>query len=1795
MTDVTANVPNAPIDPLAKPARNPAPIPTTPINPAPVPVAPVPVAAPQQPAQAPQLPPPPASVFEQVFNSVPTPPQQPNRSIFGELFAGISEGASNIRDTGIALEALSENLVGDAEGQQQAVQELIQRQSDPTRISPSVDFDAAFKTPMNFAKWLAFNVGAQVPNMGTILASGGVGGAIGAAVARKAITKEVAEAGAKLTLKKTGAFGGAFTAGTALNTGEVVSEQINATGTVNSEVAISAGIAKGALETISPMMMGKALGFFDEAASLAFKSKVTEAFAELTKKPTKKILDGLKIGLVEGATETAQEAINIAARAIVDEEYDPLTKDAAKRLIEAGITGAFVGGVFGVSAESIGSIGRGAGKPAGLETAVTTDVSNKETTPILPGSIPNNFDQTAEQDVRASTITDTSDLQAEIFTEDAPFGLGLYFNTAENASQFYADRKSNRTITENNLLDLNAIVVDQPADVIQSLQQLNFLETSDLLVQPKNVRQSQNNPDVFIADDVAFTVVDRPEGTEIRKDSELLATVQEGSTVEQTIANILNSNKRTGKDVLRTAVRDTEQMFLQGLLNDGGAEVSVIAETVNSDGDTVLATNDPALKKAVRVQAFEFVNSILSSAGIQGHTLNTFSRINPDQKNKRVVVYDNDTLAELQAKTVGGANAAISVGAVPINYGELRDRLDSMNLKQVELETPGFGTGEAMFTNNVDKGMRILIEATSNPEWSLDHEAIHALRAKNLFTQTEWDTLTKEAESKWIRKYAIEERYTGESKELQIEEAIAEAFGEWASESPAVQRQQPKSIRSIFQKILDFITALRDTVFPGLSGSSSTERIFKRVKNGDVGLRAMEIALGTAETFGPEMPGRSVYDNKLNTWVTPQASTQTSKKMVSVLAQLNGAVADQKAVQQSARAADYFSWIAKYGWNVVQLAKRNLHIDFLQEYVTSADRWYNTKMQWTVRASETIKAWKNVGKEQADALGKVLFELDQMTYLDKNDKPRNPTNDELIAIFKKHGLKSDGVKVYQRIVEDFKAYVDAMEDAAIGSLRVTDFENPLILEAEKGRIRKSFEPLRNRPYFPHSRFGRWSIVVKSRAGGTVYTELFESKKERAAAYQSIRREYPRDEFAIREDYISDESTPFTAMPPSLLVALKNHLELTTKQKEDIDNFMLMNSPAQSFRKRMVRRKNIKGYSQDAQRSFADYFWHGANHLARITHGGDMQNIIDEANRDLSTAEGNVDNRRQIIEFLQNHLNHIMNPGPDWAQLRSIAFTWWIGFSPASAALNFTQVPMVTAPYLAERFSTAKATSAIIDAYRWTKDLYLKPADTIKSAAGVDYQLIRMGVKQGFLDESQATELANTASGSVLTRMRYGTQVQRGLNKFAEWGAWMFQQTEQMNRRVTFRAAVQLARENPTAPYLKELKRTMHGDYIDAINEHGLSEADAAAFLAGKDAVRTTQFEYASWARPRFMRGRLGTLFVFQMYTQNILWFASQSPGGRKYLLTLLLMGGLMGLPGAEDLASVAKFLARKIFGVNFDLEEEVRKLVVEVAGENSKPDLLLHGVAKYGFGLGAAAQSVGVPIPTVDMSNAIGMGRIIPGLSELGSNRGNFEERVGQSAAAAGGAAAGIMFNILKFLSDDQLPVLDPKRFERVLPRAFRDLARGARWIDEGQERTRSGARLIGFDTSEPLQVSEALARAAGFNPTVVSQRWSRIIAQREVELFWTNRRSLLMRQFFHASVVGDKESRQDAIDAIKAFNKTLPYKSLRITKETLQRSFKNRMRNKKLQEQGIARQKAVRPIYEDVQQLHVEDVTNRR
>lgn len=145
------------------------------------------------------------------------------------------------------------------------------------------------------------------------------------------------------------------------------------------------------------------------------------------------------------------------------------------------------------------------------------------------------------------------------------------------------------------------------------------------------------------------------------------------------------------------------------------------------------------------------------------------------------------------------------------------------------------------------------------------HEAIHFLRDFGFFKGEEWSALEKAAgEGDWLKKHNISGRYKKLDREGQLEEAIAEEFGEWGSTTDAARRHYNDAVSKAFEKLAKFFNEILQAMKEIFGHAPTIDELFEKIESGEVGRRAM----GEAREVGskaqeinepPKKPGFTRY------------------------------------------------------------------------------------------------------------------------------------------------------------------------------------------------------------------------------------------------------------------------------------------------------------------------------------------------------------------------------------------------------------------------------------------------------------------------------------------------------------------------------------------------------------------------------------------------------------------------------------------------------------------------------------------------------------------------------------------------------------------------------------------------------------------------------------------------------------------------------------------------------------------------------------------------------------------------
>ena len=890
---------------------------------------------------------------------------------------------------------------------------------------------------------------------------------------------------------------------------------------------------------------------------------------------------------------------------------------------------------------------------------------------------------------------------------------------------------------------------------------------------------------------------------------------------------------------------------------------------------------------------------------------------------------------------------------------------------------------------------------------------------------------------------------------------------------------------------------------------------------------------------------------------------------------------------------DRFNWFYKVGLTLRQVALRNANNPLLAplyrylEYVDLAKQESNRIMG---DADQILLKTRNLkGKGMDSKLAGFIDDLNNMIYLSPqevaNGVRRHPTQAEFAALVRQYGLSNEAVALYMEIKGFFDQTVERFYQLDV--LEAGKLSDP---RAQAAALKEALTRKRQMlasPYFPKSRFGKWAVTVRDSNGKVESFELFDTKRLQGQRQRELETsKLPGQTVTVSE--LPQEAEPFVGIPAWLLDKLNGLPGMTPLQKQWIEQLRYHLAPQRSFAKHFLKRKNTAGYSLDWRRSFANYAFHHARNFSRLKYG-------ELARKETDLLLGLEEERTtpflsRVGNMMADHYKEFINPSRDWAVLRSITALFHLGFSPATAMMNLSQVPLVTLPFLADKFGDTHAMGALTRAAGNLATYYKKGtvASQARQPTAHEFRALNAAMQQGIIDESQAWQLASFSGGS---KSKTRQAVREAWLKTTSLGMAMFGFAEQWNRRVTFRAAYDLAYNNPTAKWIgnrpDEGLRLRHTDELNRlkgglVDGHAWTEREALAFLAAKETVQQTQFAYDKLERPKFMQGRKANLFAFYMFTQNMLFTMWNNPGAAgRYMLAMAVLAGPMGLV-PDDIEDILNAVARQLFGKDFNLERYARSLVVDMIGETPPgeepkiaPDLILHGTSRYSYGIPWLMSQVGVDwLPNVDRSKSIAINRVLPmgGLTSLLKPSADVNQSIYNATQDVAGAAFGPGLALYKALSQSDLSLFDLRNWQAAMPKAARSVTEGLRNLYNGGQVDRKGAMQVPYDRNDPQQVAELIATMLGYQPTRKSQFYDRQSAIYEVDQYWTTRRSQLLQDAFTDRFdTDDPEAWADAQAAIREFNTAASQvdKKYIITSDSIKRSFQAKQKRRRDMEKG--------------------------
>lgn len=937
---------------------------------------------------------------------------------------------------------------------------------------------------------------------------------------------------------------------------------------------------------------------------------------------------------------------------------------------------------------------------------------------------------------------------------------------------------------------------------------------------------------------------------------------------------------------------------------------------------------------------------------------------------------------------------------------------------------------------------------------------------------------------------------------------------------------------------------------------------------------------------------------------------------------------------------DQFSWASKKFLHVLQWYQRNPHNIFLESYLKVLRKLVYFGDKWRSIAFDTIQAGKKLSGKQTEALANMLFDMTLWSH--KITRPI--TEEERVAkrieVARQHGVDERGMEMYGRIHWDFLEALHEEEVAEAERIERTfarEIPTPEKLAAKNAALMESAEKFarhRNKEFFPTTRFGKLAVIVKANGrqtidgvtyadGELVEFQLFEHEKSLglptnwrpnlADGLADARKHYPADKFYVYDWQLPEGVDTHLAYPSALYQAIETNLALNEEQRSDLRQMIIKSSPAQAFIQHWGRRRGTKGFSRDIWRAYAAYFTGFANHISRLKYRDELEATLLAHKRTVTEAgkqTGSARKRQQIQDALQTHFDDVMHPRNYVPKLRAAAFQLYFFMMPKQAAINLTQIPVFLYPYLAGQLvrdgvangiADGQAVAAITKACYVAARMYQGKLVGLGGAAvggivggavagpmGVgiganvggalstratkqgtfemptgDSQIARLlkwGHETGLLDQGYATAMGSIAGTSAAAPLAPVANLVRDV---ADSGTQLFRASEQYNRLVTILATYYLAQQR------------------------GLSEEATKDFA--QDAIHRTMFAHEAWARPEIMRGKLSVATIFKTYLQNALFAMFQNPGKMRSWLVMGILGGLTGVPFGDDLLKLldasGSYIKKAFFkdlDPRTDTEKSIRDLLIAL---NADPNLLVNGLSGTSFGLPYLERMFDIEIPSMDFSNSLSMGRIVPMLDPaLKAAQGMLSgpDFVYRSAQEAMGVVGTMGNGMLKtaFNKDDKALM-----FARLLLPQF---ARQSMMAYEAQTAKKvtdnRGNEVVKFDLNNKEHQAEIAAMGFGVAPQRLAKMRDADYTLYERALYYTALRSALVNSVVNAQLRG--ETGELEIKHLVRVNNTLPA-DVKITKDSITTAVKERLKDRVMDALGMPDKAKEIEAYESIKRAY--------
>lgn len=743
-------------------------------------------------------------------------------------------------------------------------------------------------------------------------------------------------------------------------------------------------------------------------------------------------------------------------------------------------------------------------------------------------------------------------------------------------------------------------------------------------------------------------------------------------------------------------------------------------------------------------------------------------------------------------------------------------------------------------------------------------------------------------------------------------------------------------------------------------------------------------------------------------------------------------------------------------------------------------------------------------------------------------------------------LSGDAKKIYREARDAYKKHHrdvrQAIQDRILRSSMSNQKKTELLQQMDA-----NFFGYTQGVYFPLQRFGKYVVLVRDAKDQVISVSRAETLSEAHKLREILQGDYPNAK--VHKPILDKEyDAARDGVGRGFMTNLFNELGsfgLNAQRQAELEDILgqlyLKSLPDLSYAKHSVHRKGTAGFSQDARRAFAQNMFHGGSYLAKLRYKDQLEEMLDGMQKH-ATEQAKIDDdydqpvAQQVIDEMNKRHKNMMeaNSHPLSTALTSLGFLYYLGLSPASAAVNTLQTVLVAYPQMGAKWGYDKAGAALakasddfrkgvsingINPKNWENDI-------AKILKGDELKAYEEAVRRGVIDVTMAHDLAGIAQGE-------DSGVMWKLRPIMRVASTLFHNAERFNREVTFIAAYRLARDSGS----------MHDQ----------------AFEQAMDSTYKGHFDYSAGNRPRVMQGNIAkVIFLFKQFGQNMIYtlartahqsLKGETPEARREAQRALagiigmhtVFAGVMGLPLVGPILAMASMLGSDD-DEPWDAEAALRNALADALGTKTS-EVLMKGASRFG---------------PADLSGRVGINNLLLPDVQDGLEGKDFSDAMVMSAL---GPVVGILTNTFKGLAE-MGQGHGMRGVETMSPVFLRSPLRSIRYATEGaQDKT-------GVMIKDDIGMLSLASQAVGFSPSEVRLATEGRSAIYSHTKRLDSRRTELMTDYVRAIQRDDADGQKEVWAEIQAFNQKNP--SRRISRVQAMQSLRQREKRVKHAEHGI-------------------------